>query len=392
MTPNPNSPRFISNEIPSSASSEMKKFADYLTGLRRSTADGRWNGITSDNFSLEYNSYDNSVQLRFTYNDTNDHLHIVTARLVTGTYYGSTRFAKCEWLYMFEGGTFNRNVCTIRSFAESLMLKLWDAGVDVELCNCDRGLKYTSDIDSVLSIFDKTINALVNNIKPMDWFYIDEPIWKLRKSYFFLTEILSKIQVEADKGRWPEVSSKNFRLLRDNNQAYLVISYVDNGIYDMTFKVGLEIGGFDPETTGDWFECIYEFRTTTSDNEVKEYFINEQKEFYKVASSILDAVSYKMLFFHGDDKNSFSIVVEKEYTLQKFCLMLDILLPLKNKYEASHQLITKNILMQKEAMEKLLDTKMEIVESNEPEFPFTHGSFISFEDEQEMICYDDCPF
>lgn len=212
------------------------------------------------------------------------------------------------------------------------------------------------------------------------------------KINLFLKQMLPMVRMEAAKGRWADVKPQHFRLMKDENQSYLTLSYSEGGIYDMTFNVGTKIGGFDPEASGEWFECIYEFRCFSCDAEIKAFYMEEQQMLYRLASTILDWISYKALFFYRDEENHFSIAVKRELAFTKFCLMLDVFLPLKNKHEASKTLITKSILAQKETLENVLGSTLEIVPPDKPDYIFSHGHFMEIVETNDENHLKDCPF
>ena len=71
MTPNPNSSEFIKNEVPKSAPDSFKEFARNLTRLQADAAAGIWPKVNPDNFSVEYNTYTESVSIVFRFTDDN---------------------------------------------------------------------------------------------------------------------------------------------------------------------------------------------------------------------------------------------------------------------------------------------------------------------------------
>ena len=68
------------------------------------------------------------------------------------------------------------------------------------------------------------------------------------------------LKQEAESGRWNKVKPDKFIILRDKSQAYIVLTYQETGIYDMTFKVGFNENGFDSDVTGEWLTCEYNFK------------------------------------------------------------------------------------------------------------------------------------
>ena len=109
-------------------------------------------------------------------------------------------------------------------------------------------------------------------------------------------------------------------------------------------------------------------------------------------SGILHLISHNALVVFDENHKRFEVLTSPYRAAQKYCLMLDVCLPLKDKHEAQAQLITKEMLVQKEKMENILGTKMEIVEPCDPDHPFTHGFFISLDEESDIRYSDDCLF
>lgn len=111
----------------------------------------------------------------------------------------------------------------------------------------------------------------------------------------------------------------------------------------------------------------------------------------EIASNILDMISYKMLFFYGEENKHFGIIVEKDWAIEKFCQMLDIILPLFYKHQAETPLITNDMLEQKKKLEDLLKSPMEFVENKEPDYIFRHGHYIEKQEDSNMT-FEDYPF
>lgn len=135
MTPNPNSPKFIRHEIPEDASMEALKLRDAYRLLEANVSACVWNPIALDCISLEYNTYDGHVCIMVSFTDMNKHTHSFSIK------YHETGTAFCE--YLFEGGL-DAPVASFRSYAEWLMLQLWQFEIDAELCRCDRDLEGVS--------------------------------------------------------------------------------------------------------------------------------------------------------------------------------------------------------------------------------------------------------
>lgn len=386
MTPNPKDPRFIIHEVPANSTEHMKTFYAAFKRLKDVAGENKWAGIDADNLQFEYSTYDENAEIIFSYMDKNEHTHRIEISL-----WHDAVSSLCWFSYVLKAENFASDVTAVQSYAESLMLQLWDLGIDAELCRCDWGLEFSSSIDDVFENMDTVITSIITSIKPMEWFYSDEDIWRCYRVYYKLKQFLPKIQEEASKGRWPNVKPENFILERDKHQAYITLRYFNDQIFNLSFKLGMQDNGFDEGMTGSWFESCYDFTCIAKDSDVVEYYSREQMQICKAGSAILDMIGYKMLFFYGEGNKSFGIIVDEDWAVEKFCLMLDVMLPLFYKHEATRPLITKGILEKKKQLEGMLGTPMEIVESKEPDYIFRNGKYVE-KSEDPNIMLEDLPF
>ena len=312
--------------------------------------------------------------------------------MITISFHGDSKSFVCWFSYLFKADNFDKNAITVQSFAEYLLVQLWDKGIDANLCNCDWGLEFTTSIDSIIQNMDILVTTIVSSIKPIEWFYSDEPIWKFYPIHSHLLKILPQIQQEAETGRWKNVKPENFRILRDNTQAYIVLTYQETGIYDMTFKVGFDTNSFDPDVSGEWFTCEYKFDIRSNDKEVSDYYVNEQMQCCKTVSAILDIISYNSLFAFDMDDEALTLLVKREWAFQKYCQLLDVVLPVLFKHEASKPLVPPSVLEQKAQLEAILNTKMEVVEGTDSKYIFDKGEFLSEPKDQNTIYKEEMPF
>lgn len=158
MTPNPDSPKFIRHEIPDDASMEALKLRDAYRLLEANASAYVWHHITPDCISLEYNMYDDHVYIMVSFTDLNKHTHSFSIK------YQETGTACCK--YLFEGGL-DAPVASFRSYAEWLMLQLWQFEIDAELCHCDRGLNIPVSVNQAYDVLSKMLDIVTNNIKPL---------------------------------------------------------------------------------------------------------------------------------------------------------------------------------------------------------------------------------
>lgn len=233
------------------------------------------------------------------------------------------------------------------------------------------------------------LDIVTNNIKPIDWFLSKEPVWQFYRTYYDLCKMLPLLQKEAAKGRWKDVKPENFRLIRNIDCALICLDYTDNSNYVMQFRVGMTKNGFAAERTDKFMDMFYRFDNHAQSESFRSYLDNENKEFSRIANIILEMpFSWKTLLFHSDD--GFYINTYREYAFQKYCLMLDCILPFIDRYEATDIYIAPEILEKKKELEKALSTDLEISKEQDPDLIFSHGHFIEIPREEESP--EDCPF
>lgn len=380
MTPNPESPKFVRHEIPDNASETALKLREYYSLLKANISASAWHNITLECLGLEYNTYDGRIRIDVRFTDSNNHTHTFVIN------YSGSDLILCE--YLFEGGL-DAPVASFRSYAEWLMLQLWQYDIEAELCKCDRGLEIKTDIDHAYDVMERMLDIVSNNIKTVDWFLSKEPVWQFYRTYYDLCKMLPLLQKEAAKGRWKEVKPENFRLIRNTDCALICLDYTDNSNYVMQFRVGMTKNGFAAERTDKFMDMFYRFDNHAQSESFRLYLDNENKEFSRIANIILEMpFSWKTLLFHSDD--GFYINTYREYAFQKYCLMLDCVLPFIDRYEATDIYIAPEILEKKKELEKALSTDLEISKEQEPDLIFSHGHFIEIPKEEDSP--EDCPF
>lgn len=387
MTPNPKDYRFIRHDVPKGASENVVNLYDEYQTILEIEKQVGWPGVKSENFVFEYNTYDKNAEILFNFIDKNKHTHKITV-----SFHGDSKSSTCWFSYLFKADNFDEKVVSVQSFAEYLMVHLWNYGIDANLCDCDWGLEFTSSVDAITKNMENLVSAIVSSIKPLEWFYSDETIWKFYSIHSHLLHILPDIQREAESGRWRYVKPENFTIIRDKSQAYIVLTYQEAGIYDMIFKVGFDENSFDPDVTGEWFTCEYNFKIYSSNQEVRDYYLTEQKECCKLASTILDIISYNALFAYDRENTALTLLVKREWALQKYCQMLDVVLPVLFKHEASKPLVTKEFIAKKEQLEAAFNTKMDIVEDSDSKYIFDNGEFRSKSEDPNTIYNEDFNF
>lgn len=384
MTPNPNSPVFIQHHIPKDVPEYIRQFEDIYSLLRTNIEALVWKSINSNDISLEYNTYTAVVNLEIRFSDNNAHTHRV--KLVGQTYCACGEHVYCEYEHE---GVFDENVIYYRSYAEWLMLELWREGFEASLCNCDRGLKINCEPKDGYKLLSFILDTVTINVKPIEWFLSDEPIWQFNTTYNDLRLILVKLREEAENERWKGVKPENFILIRTEDYAIIYLEYTDDINYKMRFRLGFTKNSFAADAPDKFMDMSYSFESISDNPEVQEYYNNENLEFCKTGNVIMDLLTtWKTLHFYGDER--IYLNTYRKHAFQKFCLFLDCLLSLKDGHEAKNLLITSDIRKKKEELEAIFGTEMIITEDEDDKHIFANGHFFS---EQIIIDEDiDCPF
>lgn len=219
MTPDYKDPRFIRHDVPDNASPRAHGLYDDYCNLINIAQNGEWAGVTTQNFSFDYNTYFDHAEILFNFVDKNEHTHQITV-----AFHGDDVSSTCWFSYIFKANNFDENVVSVQSFAELLMLHLWEYDIDAELCNCDWGLEFPCPMYGISNTMGIFIHTIVSSIKPMEWFYSKESIWKFYRINSHLLNILPLIKREAETGRWKDVKPENFTILRDSTQAYIALT------------------------------------------------------------------------------------------------------------------------------------------------------------------------
>lgn len=383
MTPNPESPAFIVNEVPQCASESALKISKLYKSVKSLV--NRFNGLLRlESFGLIYNTYTGIAQIRVVYVDSNGNKHINTIASVTAKSIGL--------FYLFEP-SFPKDleIRFYRSFAELLMVKLWAIGINSELNNCDRGLTIDICEDDIVSALRELINITDNNQPTIDWLLSDEPVWNYRPTLSDLESILPRLREEAESNRWRDITPENFIIEKGADHALIVLRYIEPRICQMTFQLGLKSNSFASEAGDKFIECYYDFSILSNDKEIIDYYKAEHKDFIEYANAVLKIpFNYHTMYFQGED--GFEIAMYREYGFQKFCLMLDFMISWKYEYIASTQLITSSMSDKIKHLEKIFETDMTIQE-NEPRGLFIGGFYQTEENyESDFIDSEDCPF
>lgn len=235
----------------------------------------------------------------------------------------------------------------------------------------------------------KMLDIVTNNIKSIDWFLSKESVWQFYRTYYDLCKMLPLLQEEAAKGRWKDVRPENFRLVRNADYALICLDYTDNRNYTMQFRLGMTKTGFAADRTDKFMDMFYHFENHAPTKDLRDYFDKENREFSEIANIMLEIpFSWKALLFHSDD--GFYINTYRENAFQKYCMMLDWIIPFKNRYEATELYISPELLETKKQLEASLSTELEITKEQDADLIFTHGQFIGTPMVEDSP--NDCPF
>ena len=185
-------------------------------------------------------------------------------------------------------------------------------------------------------------------------------------------QIFRDIQKEAEAERWKGVKPEFFYIKNDEMGVFLCLDYVDDGIYEMQFRIGVSKNGFSAPRTDKYIDITYNFLPIAEDEKIRQYYIDENLEFCKYADFLLTIpFSWKSLLFHSEDGAYINTM--RDYSFQKFCLFLDIMIPLKNYYVSTKPLITNAMQTIIDEMSKSFD--LELKEDEEPNHIFTNGHY-----------------
>ena len=190
-----------------------------------------------------------------------------------------------------------------------------------------------------------------------------------------LAAFLPILRKEAETDRWQNVKPEHFRLHRDERSTLISLEYTDDYNYLLMFRIGMENGCFGAERPDLFIDMWYEFKSISSSETLKAYYDKENEEFCQYANMLVDVpMSWNALHFNSI--NSVYISCNKEYALQKFCLLLDLLIPLLKRYNTTEGVIDETLIDHIHGLEELLDTEFEIEENEEPTIIFGNGHFI----------------
>lgn len=365
MTPHPDSPIFIKYEVPEYACDNSKKLSQYFFLLRGEIRENRWNGISENDISLTYNTYDGCTEVEVVFRDKNNHAHHLTMQLVPDNGFGDTDEDRFRLLYLFDG-KFDENELSIRPFAAYLAIFLEYEGFEPTLMKCDKGLDIPCSVESAYDGMCKLIDITQSKIKPLVWFYTKQPkIKSFDEMCYYLAGIKSRLQLECCNGRWDKVAPECFKLeiYKEEKETALQVTYLVDDVWELSLSANAAQyeGYFDLSCT---FNCYPE---TNLSDEVKGKLDGLFADFL----STLKIAKGNRYIGCGDRRNH-SINIQYfhiEDTFDLFCKMLDEIVPAIQNYTFRVTLqpinLTGEVEAIKEQMEAALNTTLEVVSEEE---------------------------
>ena len=243
MTPNPDSPIFIKHEVPDYACKNSEKLSKYFFKLREEILKHRWNGISENDISLTYNTYDGCTEVEIVFRDKNNHVHHFKMQLLPDNGFGATHEDSFRLLYLFDG-KFDENALSIRSFASYLAVYLEYDGFEPTLMKCGNGLDVPITIKYAYDGICTLIDITQSKIKPLVWFYTKEPhITTFDEMCYYLDGVKSKLQLECCNGRWNKVYTEHFnlRIYKEEKEASLQIIYIVEDVWELSISADVVI-------------------------------------------------------------------------------------------------------------------------------------------------------
>lgn len=361
MTPNPDSPIFIKHEVPDYACNNSKKLSQYFFLLRGEIRENRWNGISENDISLTYNTYDGCTEVEVVFRDKNNHAHHFTMQLVPDNGFGDTDEDRFRLLYLFEG-KFDENAISIRSFAAYLAIHLEYEGFEPTLMKCDKGLDIPCSVESAYDGICKLIDITQSKIKPLVWFYTKQPkIKSFDEMCYYLAGVKSRLQLECCNGRWDKVDPECFKLeiYKEEKEAALQVTYIVDDVWELSLSANAAQyeGYFDLSCT---FNC---YPAANLSDEVKMKLDGLFADFLSTLK-----IAKGNRYIGGGDRRNHSINIQYfhiEDTFDLFCKMLDEIVPATQNFTFRLPLqpinLTGEIEAIKEQMEAALNTTLEVV-------------------------------
>lgn len=359
MTPDPFSPEFIIHEVPKNACDNAKKLSHLFHILKKHVSQGKWNGINDKDITLTYNYYNGHTEIEIVFKDSNNHIHHFIMQLLPDNGFGDgTDFF--ELIYLFEG-VFDENVLSIRSFAEYLSVHLQYEGFETKLIKCDKGISIPSSVKCAYEYICKIIDITLANIKPLVWFYTQEPeIKSFDEMCYYLAGVKSRLQIECYNYRWkinPECVK--LEIYKEEKETALQISYIVDDVWKLSLSVIVA-------QCDDYFDLFCTFSCypeISLPNEIK-------KQLDRLFANFLSTLKIAQgnTYVGAGYRKDHSISIQYFYiedTFEIICTLLDDIVPAIQNFNFQLPLqpinLTGEIEVIKEQMGIALNTTFEVV-------------------------------
>lgn len=366
MTPNPLSPQFLRHEVPENACDNSKKLSEYYFLLREEIIKNRWNGISVEDITLTYSTYNEFTKVEVILTDCNHHRHHFIMQLLPDNGFGDGTDS-FELTYLFEG-TFDENALSIRSFANYLSTYLEYEGLEPKLIECNKGLYFPCLVEYAYEEICQLIDITISKIKPLVWFYTKESIIKtFNEICYYLAGIKSRLQLECCKGRWKKVYPKcfKFEVYKNEEEATLQLTYIVEDVWELTLAV-------DVAQCDDYFDHFCTFSCYL--NESLTDGIRQQLDalFGDFLSTLKLKSAKNNTYVGAGERKDYSISIQYfhiEDTFDLFCKMLDEIVPALQNFNFQLPLqpinLTGEIGTIKEQMEAAFNTTFEVLTEEE---------------------------
>lgn len=338
---------FWTEEIPLDKKDSISELYSICNNLNKALQLLTTSQIKRCKTGVYYDTCEEGFKLEVILNDENEHTHILQCALTPKS---STPQSIADFdhalRYDFHRGFDGRQLC-VNSFAEVVMKRLWEIGVESELCNCSKSVTISTEQSNIFFSMKSALEAIITEIKPISWFYCLEPQeWKFKGVFDGLNALYRKVKTKCS--RWRNVAPNNFIFYYFNdNEVKLSLVYTDDVDYEMTFSIGLS--EHDLSTIANSISELvikYEFRNLVKETggpiEYAEYIDMQNRRMVESFCEVFSKVfSYKSRFIPGED--NFQILINNRDVYQKFYLFLEMIIPLKDEYRADKPYNTKRI-------------------------------------------------
>lgn len=374
MFPPPNSDKYILKGRVAKCAGFMAKHLEAIYHSLHAKADkGIWKSITSNNISLTYETTTGITKTGVWFKDHNGYNHTICLEAVPALEFGDiNEVDKCFCKYLFEGN-FNSEE-PVRSFAGFVMLKLWEKDIEAELSPCGSQLKIQVKEDKIEQVLWAAIRAVTANLKEEKWFHSTEIVWGFIDTNRWLQQVLPLLKEEASKDRWFGVKPEHFKIKKGSDECFIILEQEVKGWYKLFFRIGRdEYFHLDTPYQLD-INCVFEL--TAKDEVLCNYLYEQNRKFLSSHYNSLPYIfSYNSCLYQWD--NGFQIGTKRKYGFQKYCLMLDIMIPLMDFYEAPFPPHTQQFLQENKVLEQFLSSPdFEVVEDSTPYYLYREGKWV----------------